>query len=514
MWKKRAAVAAAALGLLAVHVLVALRFLLDTSTGSTAAAEALPLDDAWIHLVYAQSLAQLDGFAYNPGELETGFTSPLWAILLAPLFWLRLPWDVSLVLVVKSVGILVWWAAGIFGYRLGARLSGHRGAGVVLALMIALDPWLAFGAVSGMEVPLACATTLAGFDYLAARRWRAAGIGLALAIWSRPELAIVTLAAIAAMAWARRAEGSDRTPLRDLAIPPAVAAGLWAIWNVAVSGRLLPGAFYLKHQTDSPLDAFADAPAVLVDQLFDYPWLFAGSGLVAYAIGAWRITRAPEHRDAAIALIASGPLWLLATIWAHRINEPLAFYWHRYLDAGLPILLAPIAIGVWTCIESAVRVARPPRSRARRDLAFAALSLPLLALFAVTLPSKLARNAENQAWSAQNIEDLHVKTALWIAESTEPTDTIATHDAGALRFISQRHTVDMLGINTHRVLSGGLPRVLEQHPPRYLVLIPSWYPQLATDPRLEEVHRARAEHFVICERCEQDELVVLEPRAR
>jgi hypothetical protein len=509
MWKKRALVAGAALGLLAVHVLVALRFLLDDSTGTAAPAEALPLDDAWIHLVYAQSFAGFEGFAYNPGELETGFTSPLWAILLTPLFWLRLPWDVSLVLVVKCVGIAVWWIAGIFGYRVGARFAG-RGAGVVLALMIALDPWLAFGAVSGMEVPLACATTLAGFDYLAAQRWRAAGIGFALAIWSRPELAVVAIAAIAAMAWARRGAGVDRKPVRDFAIPPAIAAGLWAAWNVIVSGRLLPGAFYLKHQADSPLDAFSDAPAVLVDQLFDYPWLFAGSGLVAYAVGAWRITREPVHRDAAIALLASGPLWLLATIWAHRINEPLAFYWHRYLDAGLPLLLAPIAIGTWTCIGAGVHVTKG--ARARRDLAFAALALPLLALFAVTLPSKLERNAELQAWSAQNIEDLHVKTALWIAANTEPTDSIATHDAGALRFISQRHTVDMLGINTHRVLGAGLPRVLEQHPPRYLILIPAWYPTLARDPRLREVHRERAEHFVICDRCQQDELVVFEPR--
>ena len=513
MWKKRALVAGAALGLLALHVLVALRFLLDRSSGTAAASEALPLDDAWIHLVYAQSLAELDGFAYNPGELETGFTSPLWALLLAPLFWLRVPWDVSLVLIVKCVGILVWWIAGIFGYRVGARFAG-RGAGVVLASMIALDPWLAFGAVSGMEVPLACATTLAGFHYLAAQRWRAAGIGFALAIWSRPELGVVALAAVAAMAWSRRGAGADRVPLRDFTIPPAIAALLWASWNVVVSGRLLPGAFYLKHQADSPLDAFSDAGAVLGTQLFDYPWLFLGSGLVAYAIGAWRIMREPARRDAAIALLASAPLWLLAIIWAHRINEPLAFYWHRYLDAGLPILLAPIAIGTWTCIEACVRVARRNGARARRDLALAALALPLLALFAISLPSKLARNAELQAWSAQNIEDLHVTTALWIAANTEPTDRIATHDAGALRFISQRHTVDMLGINSHRVLSGGLPRVLQEHPPRYLVVIPAWYPALTTDSRLAEVHRTHAEHFVICERCQQDELVVLEPRGR
>ena len=41
------------------------------------------LDDAWIHLSYAKSLRLGDGLSYNPGDWETGFSSPLWALLLA-----------------------------------------------------------------------------------------------------------------------------------------------------------------------------------------------------------------------------------------------------------------------------------------------------------------------------------------------------------------------------------------------------------------------------------------------
>ena len=46
-----------------------------------------PLDDAWIHQVYARSLALGCGFAYNSGQPEAGSTSPLWSLLTAPAQW-------------------------------------------------------------------------------------------------------------------------------------------------------------------------------------------------------------------------------------------------------------------------------------------------------------------------------------------------------------------------------------------------------------------------------------------
>ena len=76
-----------ALIFLVAHVATAICFLLDRAPGTAAALQGLPLDDAWIHLVYARSLAAWHGFAYNPGQLETGSTSPLWAVLLMPATW-------------------------------------------------------------------------------------------------------------------------------------------------------------------------------------------------------------------------------------------------------------------------------------------------------------------------------------------------------------------------------------------------------------------------------------------
>ncbi len=70
-----------------LHLAIASIFLSDRSPGTGAAWTSFPLDDSWIHLVYARNLAAFQGFAYNPGQLEAGFTSPLWTLLVAPVFW-------------------------------------------------------------------------------------------------------------------------------------------------------------------------------------------------------------------------------------------------------------------------------------------------------------------------------------------------------------------------------------------------------------------------------------------
>jgi hypothetical protein len=49
-----------------------------------------PLDDSWIHLAYARNLAESGQWAFLPGQLSAGSTAPLWTVLLAPGFLLRL----------------------------------------------------------------------------------------------------------------------------------------------------------------------------------------------------------------------------------------------------------------------------------------------------------------------------------------------------------------------------------------------------------------------------------------
>jgi hypothetical protein len=55
-----------------------------------------PLDDAWIHQTYARNLARSGQWEYVPGVVSAGSTAPLWTMLLALGYLLRLPY--------------LWWA--------------------------------------------------------------------------------------------------------------------------------------------------------------------------------------------------------------------------------------------------------------------------------------------------------------------------------------------------------------------------------------------------------------------
>src|SRR5688500_8717677 len=69
-----------------------------------------PLDDSWIHLQFARSLAAGEGLAYNPGEQVAGSTSPLWSALLSLLFLLPgdvVVWSKLLGLALTVAGVLV-----------------------------------------------------------------------------------------------------------------------------------------------------------------------------------------------------------------------------------------------------------------------------------------------------------------------------------------------------------------------------------------------------------------------
>ena len=57
-----------------------------------------PLDDAYIHLNYIENLAETGTLSFNPGELSTGTSSPLWVAIIAPFYKLGFDpyWIVSL----------------------------------------------------------------------------------------------------------------------------------------------------------------------------------------------------------------------------------------------------------------------------------------------------------------------------------------------------------------------------------------------------------------------------------
>ncbi|MDE3092055.1 MAG: hypothetical protein KGJ80_21995, partial [Chloroflexota bacterium] len=109
-----------------------------------------PLDDAWIHQVYARNLATRGEFAFFPGQPSAGSTSPLWTIMLALGYLVHIDFRAWSYL----LGALLIGASAIVAARLATRISGSSLFTVYCSLFTAFEWHLVWSAVSGMEIPL------------------------------------------------------------------------------------------------------------------------------------------------------------------------------------------------------------------------------------------------------------------------------------------------------------------------------------------------------------------------
>lgn len=117
-----------------------------------------PLDDSWIHQVYGQNLALRGEWAFIPGQPSAASTSPLYTVLLAIGYLLRLPYA----LWTHTLGVIALAAAGIFGAHLADRLLPNRDRiGLLTGVGVVLTWQLIWGAASGMETILFGALCLA-----------------------------------------------------------------------------------------------------------------------------------------------------------------------------------------------------------------------------------------------------------------------------------------------------------------------------------------------------------------
>lgn len=429
-----------------------------------------PLDDAWIHAVYARSVAQGQGLSYNPGMPATGETSPLWAIVLS-VAHLGGAGAERAVLVSKLLGFLLHalTAAGLYVALKGV---GRRWA-LSAALLVLLNPHLVAASISGMEVPLA---TLAAVGFVLALQGQRRGLYVlcgALGPLARPEVGLFVFL----LPLVVRPQPGWKPVVRrwlEAGVGLVLGGGAWATWNLYASGRPLPATFYAKVTTSkaplllSLLRSQWMAYSELVPEV-SWPWPVL---LVLVALALHAVLRRPSSSGSeqgsersperlAAGLVAVGLVFCSVSVALLRPAHVDSFYAQRYVMPALPFLLAalPVLLGRW--LES-----RLARHGPRLPMLVVA-ALPLVA--AMGLAPRLGQ-LENDA---HNIDDLQVREGLFLSQAS-PGDTVWVLDAGASRFFGNAFVVDLIGLNTPQMLDGGAQAWLDAHPPRFLEWAKGW----------------------------------------
>jgi arabinofuranosyltransferase len=421
-----------------------------------------PLDDSWIHLRFAQNLAAGRGFAFNPGEPVAGSTAPLWTLCLAAAVALGLPGLVA----AKALGLLAYAATALVTGRLAVALGLSRGIAVAAGLAMVGIGRLGWGALSGMEVPLATLLVATASLLVVRDRPLLAAVTLGLATLARPEagLLIILHVASARDAWTAVRRGA----VAALLVAPAVA------FNLATVGRVVPATAAAK--VGAGLLGVLEGTGFSGD---DFLYRLAGFTLQWVALLFSDHLALPVLALAGLVILRRTPLgplgWALvlhpvATAVVAPYGGP-AFQTGRYSSHLLPLAVTAGAVGL--------------------EALFARLPSPLLrsaavATLALALAAGLWPTSRSYAWDVQGITAVQVRLGKWVARHTAKDASVGAHDVGAISYFGDRRVIDLIGLVTPEILPyrrqgpQGVLRYLERTCPDYLVIFPEWFPALAS----------------------------------
>lgn len=457
-----------------------------------------PLDDAWIHQTYARNLAQTGRWEYVPGAVSAGSTAPLWTLLLAVGYILRIPhfwW--AFLLGWLSLIWLAWTVMNVWQTWWPERAHQRWIAGLTLAAS-----WpLIWAAGSGMETLLFMALgwqLLLLFSQSVNGHWRRvapAGLVGGLLVLARPEgLVLLLLVAIAYLLL----PGEGRAKLKRLGIF-FLAAGLplipYFVFNLWSSGSLWPNTFYAKQAEYEILWQQPFVSRLLQLLYFSLGGAITGlrglSGahlllLPGLLVAAWWAVSRDWHGRR---LYYTLPLlWAGSHVFLYAWRLPVTYQHGRYLWAALPIWIL-FGLGGWLQLSDLItgRWLQTERLmffwRAVTGLTFAMLLLAFSFL-----------GAQVYAQDVAFINNEMVDVAQWVAVNTPSDGLIAAHDIGAIGYFSERPILDLAGLISPEVIpllgdEAALTEYVLGSSADYLVTAPGWpYQMLVSSPEVVLVY--------------------------
>lgn len=405
-----------------------------TVGGAPRPLSGFPLDDAWIHQVISRNLALHGKVGFIPGIWTPGTTSPLWTLLLAPKYLLRIPVNPALYCATLNLLLLI----GIGGGLLCLARRDHLPTPLAwsIALGPALDGNFIWISLSGMEHVLFVALSIAGiglwFEDGNPSSWWAGGCLGALTL-TRPEGVIL---ALGLPLFFRKSSGrTQMEAARTLAlVVPCIV--LLLAFNLKTSHVPLPITYVGRKWL------LIGGSSVPLLQTLVFPLMVARSAACVWgpqpgalltlltvqfiAIGLWRVCKKTSPRMMVTCL------WTLALMGAYALMLPSVTNCLRYQSLLVCLTLPLIAAG----LDGATRALRIPPV-----VSISGIVVIAIAAGAMSLPSW----REIYRSGVMLIANTHARAAAFIAEQYPPPNAVASLDIGVLAYSDTRYRVTDLG---------------------------------------------------------------------
>jgi hypothetical protein len=429
-----------------------------------------PMDDTYIHFVYADNLASHGRLFFSDiNEKGVGATSPLWVFFLAVFKLAGVPLLVS-AKVLGLIGLTVV-SGGIYVLFRPVWKSPFLLLAVVL---LSISGNLIWFSLSGMETMLFLALGILSLIAYREEKWRVVGLLLGLMILVRPEGIILAAAFLFVDLWANR---SLRRELIVALLICAVISVPWFIYLYLRTEHFLPTSAIGKRFTfNLGLDYIAAQNPYLSSfvqlRALVYPiaWL---AYLLVFALGGKSLPAPYILEDSSFGIFSYSPSYWSIAAWL-LVIFPIILASSRWLVArrewagwvteskARPLMI----FAVWFILHNiAYMFFMPILGTASRYGALNHVILWILLAFGVSrlvqrpyVTSLLAGGlvliaiANNLYWNRvydANIEhmvNVRIATAHFVRDSLSAKDHCAAFDIGALRYFSERPIVDVGGL--------------------------------------------------------------------
>jgi hypothetical protein len=437
-----------------------------------------PLDDAWIHQVYARNLVEYHEWSFVPGVPSAGSTSPLWSLMVGfgyliqsgPFLW------------TFTLGTLSLAGIGLVGEKWMQDLRKGPGSKWPLAAFFLIGEWhLAWSAVSGMETIFFALLILAFFYFLNHKKkeWLA-GLLIGISIWVRPD-GLTLLGPAIFLSFLDSGSWKERfIKILRLIFPVLLLAGCYFAFNLLISNTWLPNTFFAKQ---AEYAVYQDFPLLeRIIQLGSLPLIGPGLFLVpGFIFFAWKAIK--QRNWAHLGML----LWWFGYILIYAMRLPVTYQHGRYLIPSMPVFFLVGMSGTIDLLQK-LRGESPNLKpglemgpRLRRLGAFGwSVGIAILSLVMTVF------GAAAYAQDVAIIDTEMVSTAKWVDVNIPAGAIVGAHDIGALGYFGGRKILDLAGLVSPAVVpfirdEKALSSYLTQNEADYLMTFPEWYPELVKE---------------------------------
>jgi hypothetical protein len=124
------------------------------------------------------------------------------------------------------------------------------------------------------------------------------------------------------------------------------------------------------------------------------------------------------------------------------------YYWTRWVDPGTLL----ITIIVCAALAHSIYLVTKIRETRNLSVVVSVLLTTIFVFVSTQLYASFQERRQRLSTDAKVIYELNERIGEWVANSTPVSSVIGANDAGAIKYLGNRQTIDVLGLNNHERL--------------------------------------------------------------